>query len=79
MDKIYNVESSEKLLAIQVMEVDEPKFKGWEKITPKRKSPKDMEADHKLKEILIHTRKILEIEEKQSRLNEDEKTMLELF
>lgn len=60
------------------MEADEQKVKGWEKITPKRKSPKYME-DHKLKEILIHTRKILEIEEKQSRLNADEKTMLELF
>ena len=61
------------------MEDDELKGKGWEKITPKRKSPKEMEEDHKLKEVLIHTRKILEIEEKHNRLNANEKTMLELF
>jgi len=60
-------------MVIQVRNVIQEQSKGGERIIPKWKSLEDMEDDHRLKEVLVHTSKLLEVEEKHDKLNPYEK------
>lgn len=58
------------------MEASKNNNKEAKKVTPKQKSLEDLEEDQNLKEVLIHTSKILEEKNRQKKLGADEKTML---